>query len=66
MSLKQQGNDEAARTAFESAQSLMKPIPTDTKGHSSDDHISWLAYKEAKSMLGLSSESNPDESSPDN
>ena len=58
MSLFRQGkNDEARKLATEAA-AKMKPLPTDEQnpmagGADHDDLILWLAYKEAKAMIGF-------------
>ncbi|PHS18331.1 MAG: hypothetical protein COA78_02350 [Blastopirellula sp.] len=57
MSLFQQGKPDEARTLFNQAEATMKPLPTDEKNPLADDAdkrdlIMWLAYKEAKALLG--------------
>jgi hypothetical protein len=58
MSLFRRGkNDEARKLATEAA-AKMKPLPTDDQnpmagGADHDDLILWLAYKEAKALIGL-------------
>jgi hypothetical protein len=58
MSLFRQGkNDEARKLATEAA-ATMKPLPADEQnplaGNSNvDDLILWLAYKEAKALIGF-------------
>ena len=58
MSLFRQGkNDEARKLATEAA-AKMKPLPADEQnpmagGADHDDLILWLAYKEAKALIGF-------------
>jgi hypothetical protein len=58
MSLFRQGKiDEARKLAVEAA-SKMKPLPTEEQnplagGANADDLILWLAYKEAKALIGF-------------
>jgi hypothetical protein len=57
MSLFQQGNSADARQIFFDASAAMKPLPPDENnpmaaGANRDDLVLWLAYKEAKALLG--------------
>jgi hypothetical protein len=58
MSLFRQGKPDEARQLASAAAAKMKPLPKDEKnpladkaGH--DDLILWLAYKEAKKLIGF-------------
>ena len=58
MSLFRQGKNAEARTLAAKAAAKMKPLPKDEQnplagGASADDLILWLAYKEAKALIGL-------------
>jgi tetratricopeptide (TPR) repeat protein len=58
MSLFRQGNETEARKVATEAVARMKPLPADEKNPlggkgDHDDLILWLAYKEAKAMIGL-------------
>ena len=58
MSLYQQGQKEDARKLATGAAATMKPLPMDEQNPlagdaSSDDLILWLAFKEAKAMIGF-------------
>src|SRR5262249_46909824 len=58
MSLFRQGNKDEARKIATEAAAKMKPLPKDEKhpmaeGADADDLILWLAYKEAKALLGF-------------
>jgi serine/threonine protein kinase len=57
MTLFQQGKPEEARTLFTATETTMKPFPADEKNPLAgqadhDDLILWLAYKEARALLG--------------
>jgi hypothetical protein len=57
MSLFQRGNVSEARKLFTEAAAQMKPLPADQRqplanNAQADDLIIWLAYKEAKALLG--------------
>ena len=58
MSLFRQGKSDEARRLATEATSRMKPLPADEQnptdgGADHDDLILWLAYKEAKALIGL-------------
>jgi hypothetical protein len=58
MSLFRQGKKDEARKLATEAAAKMKPLPKDEKnplagGASADDLILWLAYKEAKALIGF-------------
>jgi WD40 repeat protein/tetratricopeptide (TPR) repeat protein len=58
MSLFRRGKEVEARRIATTAASRMKPLPADennplTGGASADDLILWMAYKEARAILGL-------------
>jgi hypothetical protein len=58
MSLFRQGKETEARKLATEAVARMKPLPKDEKnplagGASPDDLILWLAYKEAKALIGF-------------
>ena len=58
MSLFQQGKKDEARKLFSETETQMKPLPADKRqpladGAGPDDLITWLAYKEAKALLGV-------------
>lgn len=58
MSLFRQGKQDDARQLATEAASTMKPLPTDEQNplagdYSADNLILWLAYKEAKAMIGF-------------
>ena len=58
MSLFRQGKEKEARQLASEAAIKMKPLPMDEEnplvgGNDADDLILWLAYKEAKAMIGF-------------
>jgi WD40 repeat protein/tetratricopeptide (TPR) repeat protein len=64
MSLFRQGKDTEARNLFSEAATKMKPMPADERqplanGAGLDDLIVWLAYKEAKALLQLRTQTAP-------
>jgi serine/threonine protein kinase len=64
MSLVRQGQPSEARRLFTEAVSQMRPLPDEDQnplagGASGDDMIVWLAYKEAKEVLGVEDSGSP-------
>ena len=58
MSLFRQGKENEARKLATEAAAKMKPLPKDDKnpladGATADDLTLWLAYKEAKALIGF-------------
>ena len=58
MSLSRQGKGEEARTIAAEATGKMRSLPKDERnplagGAEQDDLILWMAYKEAKNLIGL-------------
>jgi hypothetical protein len=58
MSLHRRGKRDEARKLATEAAATMRPLPADVEnplagGASHDDLILWLAYKEAKALIGL-------------
>jgi hypothetical protein len=66
MSLFRQGKEDDARKLATEAATTMKPLPKDEKnplagGATTDDLILWLAYKEAKALIGFDAAPGPSE-----
>jgi hypothetical protein len=65
MSLFRQGKANEARKLATEAAAQMKPLPKDEQnplagGATDDDLILWLAYKEAKALIGFNAAPQPE------